>query len=150
MLSAMRFRLFALAILLCATSARVAAAESRIFQSEKHAFRVATLVGGLAYPWSLAFLPDGRMLVTERPGRLCIVSQDFRLDPRPVDGVPQVAAAGQGGMFDVVLHPKYAENGWIYLSYSGLGDGGWSTELMRAKLDGHRLTQQQVLFRLEP
>ncbi len=150
MLFTMRFRLLALVVLLCVISARAAVAESRIYQPEKHAFRVVTLVGGLAYPWSLAFLPDGRMLVTERPGRLRIVSQDFRLDPRPVDGVPQVATAGQGGMFDVVLHPKYAENGWIYLSYSGPGDGGWGTELMRAKLDGHRLTQQQVLFRLEP
>ena len=150
MLSAMRFRLFVLAVVLCMTFAQAAAAENRTFQSEKHVFRVVTLVEGLAHPWSLAFLPDGRMLVTERPGRLRIVSKDFRLDPKPVEGVPQVAAVGQGGLFDVVPHPKYAENGWIYLSYSGPGAGGWSTELMRAKLDGHRLVQSQVLFRLEP
>jgi len=126
------------------------AAESKTLQSEKHAFRIVTLVQGLQHPWSLAFLPDGRMLVTERPGRLRVVSREFKLDPKPVEGAPRVAAVGQGGMFDVVLHPKYPENGWIYLAYNGPGDGGHGTELLRAKLDGHRLTQERVLFRLEP
>ena len=126
------------------------AAETKPIQSEKHAFRIVTLVAGLAHPWSLAFLPDGRMLVTERGGRLRVVSKGFKLDPRPVEGTPQVAAVGQGGLFDVVLHPKYAENGWIYLAYNGAGAGGHGTELMRAKLEGHRLAQGEVLFRLEP
>jgi len=139
-----------LAIALGTAAAPAAAAQSKIFQSEKHAFRVVTLVEGLANPWSLAFLPDGRMLVTERRGRLRVVSKDFKLDPKPVEGVPRVAAVGQGGLFDVVLHPKFAENGWIYLAYNGPGDAGHGTELMRAKFEGHRLTQQQVLFRLEP
>ncbi|MBI2224323.1 MAG: PQQ-dependent sugar dehydrogenase, partial [Betaproteobacteria bacterium] len=130
--------------------ASAAAAESKTLQSEKHAFRIVTLVQGLKYPWSLAFLPDGRMLVTERAGRLRIVSKEFTLDPKPVDGAPRVVAVGQGGMFDVVPHPKYAENGWIYLAYNGPGDRGHGTELLRAKLDGHRLTQERVLFRLEP
>jgi glucose/arabinose dehydrogenase len=143
-------RLARLVVVLCIATLPAMAAKSRAVQSEKHAFRLVTLVEGLAHPWSLAFLPDGRMLVTERPGRLRVVAKDFKLDPRPVEGVPQVAAVGQGGLFDVVLHPQYAENGWVYLSYSGPGEGGWSTELMRAKLDGHRLVQPQVLFRLEP
>jgi len=125
-------------------------AQGRVVRSEKHAFRVVTLVEGLSYPWSIAFLPDGRMLVTERDGRLRVVSKDFRLEPRPVEGVPRVVATGQGGLFDVALHPRYAENGWIYLAYNGAGNGGWGTELMRAKLDGHRLVEQQVLFRMEP
>ncbi|MFN7087374.1 MAG: PQQ-dependent sugar dehydrogenase [Burkholderiales bacterium] len=137
-------------IVMSCAAAVPAFAAGEVLQSEKHAFRIVTLVTGLAYPWSLAWLPDGRMLVTERPGRLRIVSKDFKLDPQAVAGVPQVAAVGQGGLFDVVLHPKHAENGWIYLSYSGPGAGGWGTELTRAKLDGHRLTQQQLLFRLEP
>jgi glucose/arabinose dehydrogenase len=141
-------RPFALAALLLVTSA-VLAAESPI-HSQKHAFRVVTLVQKLEHPWSLAFLPDGRILLTERPGRLRIVSGDFKLDPKPVEGVPRVAAVGQGGLFDVALHPQYADNGWVYLAYSGQGDGGWSTELMRARLDGQRLTQPQLLFRLEP
>jgi len=139
-----------LAIAMCIAAGPAAAVESRTLQSEKHAFRIVTLVQGLQHPWSLAFLPDGRMLVTERPGRLRMVSKDFALDPKPIEGSPRVVAVGQGGMFDVVLHPKYAENGWIYLAYSGPGDGGHGTELLRAKLDGHRLTQEQVLFRLEP
>lgn len=139
-----------LAIAMCIAAAPAAAAESKTLQSEKHAFRIVTLVQGLQHPWSLAFLPDGRMLVTERAGRLRIVSKDFNLDPKPIEGVPRVAAVGQGGMFDVVLHPNYSENGWIYLAYNGPGDGGHGTELLRARLDGHRLAQERVLFRLEP
>ncbi|MBI4205831.1 MAG: PQQ-dependent sugar dehydrogenase, partial [Betaproteobacteria bacterium] len=131
-------------------AAGAAAAQTKTFQSQKHAFRVVTLVEGLAHPWSLAFLPDGQMLITERPGRLRTVSRDFKLDPRPVEGVPRVVATGQGGMFDVALHPNYPENGWLYLAYNGPGEGGWGTELMRGKLEGQRLTQTQVLFRLEP
>jgi glucose/arabinose dehydrogenase len=126
------------------------AAQTKTFQSEKHAFRIATVVAGLSHPWSLAFLPDGRLLITERSGQLRLVSAAFKLDPRPVEGTPRVIATGQGGMFDVALHPNFAENGWIYLAYNGPGDGGWGTELVRGKLDGHRFTQLQLLFRLEP
>src|SRR5687768_7056888 len=90
------------------------AGEAKTVRSEKQSFRVVTLVEGLQNPWSIAWLPDGRMLVTERPGRLRIVSPDFKLDPKPVEGLPRVVAVGQGGLFDVVLHPRYKENGWIY------------------------------------
>ena len=126
------------------------AAERKPVRSDKHAFEVVTLVQGLEHPWSIAWLPDGRMLVTERAGRLRIVSKDFQLDPKPVEGLPKIVASGQGGLFDVVLHPRYKENGWIYISYNGAGDGGHGTELMRAKLDGYRLVESQVLFRLQP
>jgi len=125
-------------------------AQQRSFSSEKHSFRLVTLVEGLENPWSIAFLPDGGMLVTERPGRLRIVSKDFRLEPTPVEGLPPIVEAGQGGLFDVVLHPRYAENGWIYISYNGAGSGGWGTELLRARLEGNRLADTQVLFRLQP
>jgi aldose sugar dehydrogenase len=128
----------------------LASAADSAIRSEKHAFRVVPVVEGLAHPWSMAWLPDGRMLVTERAGRLRVVGKNFKLDPRPVEGLPQIAAVGQGGLFDVVLHPRYVENGWIYLAYSGPGDGGHGTELMRAKLDGHKLVDQQVLFRMLP
>ena len=79
---------------------------SAVINSEKHAFRVVTLLKGLEYPWSLAFLPDGRMLVTERAGRLRLVGQDLRLDPKPIAGLPDVAATGQGGLWSthVFLH----------------------------------------------
>jgi glucose/arabinose dehydrogenase len=126
------------------------AGERKPIRSEKHAFDVITLVEGLENPWSMAWLPDGRMLVTERAGRLRIVSKDFKLDPNPVEGLPKIVVGGQGGLFDVVLHPQYKENGWIYISFVGPGEGGRGTELMRAKLDGHRLVSQQSLFKLAP
>ncbi|MEX0959379.1 MAG: PQQ-dependent sugar dehydrogenase [Burkholderiales bacterium] len=144
---------FVSAALLIATLASpfsVSHAAERMFDSEEHAFRLVTLVEGLQNPWSMAFLPDGRMLVTERPGRLRIVSGDFKLDPNPVEGLPRITATGQGGLFDVVLHPDYKDNRWVYLAYNGPGDGGWGTELMRARLDGHRLVDAEVLFRMEP
>ena len=123
---------------------------SVVINSEKHAFRVVTLLKGLEYPWSVAFLPDGRMLVTERVGRLRLVGQDFRLDPKPIAGLPDVVAQGQGGLFDVVLHPDYAQNGWIYWAYNAPGAGGWGTALARGKLQGSRMTEVQVLFSMQP
>jgi glucose/arabinose dehydrogenase len=123
---------------------------AQTIQSEKHAFRVATLTRGLQNPWSIAFLPDGRMLVTERAGRLRIVGKDSRLDPRPVEGLPEIVANGQGGLLDVVLHPQYAENGWIYFSYSAPGPEGWGTAMARGKLNGYRMTDVQLLFSMEP
>jgi len=118
--------------------------------SEKHRFRVTTVVSGLEHPWGLAFLPDGRMLVTERPGRLRIVDPRGHLDPRPLDGLPPITAAGQGGLLDVVLHPEHAKNGWIYLSFAAPGSGGHGTEVLRARLVGHELRDVQVLFRMTP
>ena len=132
----------------------VAPVTAQTIQSEKHAFRVVTLVRGLENPWSIAFLPDGRMLVTERAGRLRMVSKDFKLDPKPVEGLPEIVANGQGGLLDVVLHPQYADNGWIYWSYNAPGAGGWGTAMARGKLGGdikgHRMTDVQVLFSMEP
>jgi glucose/arabinose dehydrogenase len=117
-------------------------------KSDEHAFRVVNLVEGLDHPWSLAFLPDGRMLVTERPGRLNLLSPDFKRTN--IAGVPRVAASVQGGLLEVALHPRFSENRIIYLSYSGPGEGGASTELMRAKLGATRLEDAQVIFRQEP
>lgn len=127
-----------------------ALATAQTIQSEKHAFRVVTLTRGLENPWSMAFLPDGRMLVTERAGRLRIVGRDFKLDPKPVEGLPEVVANGQGGLFDVVPHPQYADNGWIYFSWNAPGPGGWGTAMARARLNGYRLTDVQLLFSMEP
>ncbi|MCW5606367.1 MAG: PQQ-dependent sugar dehydrogenase, partial [Burkholderiales bacterium] len=81
-------------------AAAPAAAQPQTVKSEKHDFRVVTLVRGLQNPWSMAFLPDGRMLVTERAGRLRIVGKDFKLDPKPVEGLPEIVASGQGGLLD--------------------------------------------------
>ena len=121
-----------------------------VINSEKHSFRVVTLLTALENPWSVAFLPDGRMLVTERAGRLRLVGQDFRLDPKPIAGLPDVVSQGQGGLFDVVLHPEHAQNGWIYWAYNAPGAGGWGTALARGKLQGSRMTEVQVLFSMKP
>jgi len=113
-------------------------------------FRAVTLTEGLEYPWGLAFLPDGKMLVTERPGRLRLIGADGRLDPRPIAGVPAVAAVGQGGLLDVALHPEFARNGWVYLSYAAHGPGGYGTEVARARLEGHALRNLKVIFSMRP
>jgi glucose/arabinose dehydrogenase len=125
------------------------AALAQTLKSDEHEFRVVKLVEGLEHPWGLAFLPDGRMLVTERPGRLRIV-KDGKLDPQAVSGVPQVAVHGQGGLLDVALHPRYAENNFVYLSYAARGGDGVGTEVARGKLAGNRLENVQVLFRQQP
>ena len=124
--------------------------KQQLIHSEKHSFRIVPLLAGLENPWSIAFLPDGRMLVTERAGRLRLVSQDFKLDPKPIDGLPEVIANGQGGLFDVVLHPQHAQNGWIYWAYNAPGTGGLGTALARGKLQGQRMTEVQVLFSMQP
>ena len=126
-----------------------ALAAAQDIRSEEHAFRIARLVQELDHPWSVAFLPDGRMLVTERPGRLRVVSGG-KLDPQPIAGLPEVVAQGQGGLFDIVLHPRFSENSLVYFSYNGRGPGGSGTELARAKLVGTRLENVQVLFRQDP
>lgn len=123
--------------------------EGRTVRSEKEEFRVVRLVEGLEHPWGLAVLPDGALLVTERPGRLRVV-RPWTLDPRPVEGLPPIAARGQGGLLDVALHPRYAETGWVYLSYAGAGPGGVGTEVLRGRLREHRLEDVEVIFRMEP
>jgi glucose/arabinose dehydrogenase len=129
-------------------SALVSAAVETL-RSEEHSFRVVRLVEGLEHPWGLAFLPDGRMLVTERPGRLRIVL-DGKLERQPVSGLPKIVARGQGGLLDVALHPDFAANGLVYLAYAGPGRGGVSTEVARGRLVGNQLEGVQVIFRQEP
>ncbi|MFY9128473.1 MAG: PQQ-dependent sugar dehydrogenase [Limnohabitans sp.] len=149
----MKFEIYrSLLIILMCMSCHLSWAQDRqqLIHSEKHSFRIVPLLAGLENPWSIAFLPDGRMLVTERAGRLRLVTQDFKLDPKPIDGLPEVIANGQGGLFDVVLHPQHAQNGWIYWAYNAPGTGGWGTALARGKLQGQRMTEVQVLFSMQP
>jgi len=128
----------------------VAPCEAQTVRTQEYSLRVVTIVQGLEHPWALAFLPDGRMLITERPGRLRIIDRNRKLEPQPVPGLPRVAATGQGGLLDVALHPRFAENGLVYLSYSARGDGGVSTEVARGRLAGNRLEDVQVIFRQLP
>jgi len=127
-----------------------ALASSPVVQTEDYAVRVVTVVRGLEHPWGLAFLPDGRMLVTERPGRLRVVGADGKLDPTPVAGLPSVEEFGQGGLLDVVLHPKFKENGLVYLSYAARGQGGVGTEVARGRLQGNQLVDVRTIFRADP
>ena len=111
---------------------------------------IATVAKGLAHPWSIAFLPDGRMLVTERPGRLRYVARDGALS-EPIAGLPAVYAQGQGGLLDVVLDPAFAKNSTIYLSYAEPADDGTNgTAVARARLDGQNLKDLKVIFRQQP
>ena len=104
---------------------------------------------GLEHPWGLAFLPDGRMLVTERPGRLRLVSKSGELSP-PLTGVPQVYARGQGGLLDVALSPTFAQDQLVYLSFAEPGGPGGSTAVARGRLGGRGLEGTQVIWRQEP
>ena len=129
---------------------RLAQADTYAVQSAKHAFHVNKVLDGLENPWSMAFLPDGRMLITERAGRLRLVTKSFQLHPTPIAGLPKIKAAGQGGLFDVAIHPDYAANGWIYWAYNEPGAGGWGTALARGKLQGTQMTSVEVLFSMRP
>jgi glucose/arabinose dehydrogenase len=113
--------------------------------------RPETVATGLDHPWALAFLPDGRFLVTERPGRMRLVQADGRIGP-PLGGVPEVAAGGQGGLLDLVLDSGFATNRELFFCYSEPGPGGNSTALARARLaeDGSRLEQVRVIFSARP
>ncbi len=121
------------------------------FPSSAGELVVETVASGLEHPWGLAFLPDGRMLVTERPGRLRIVSSDGALS-RPLTGLPSVAGRGQGGLLDVALDPKFAENRLIYFSFSEPRVGGNGTSVARGQLNanGTGLENVAVIFRQMP
>ena len=124
------------------------AAEQR-FPSSAGDISVQTVASGLVYPWSLAFLPDGRMLVTERPGRMRIVSRNGQLS-RPLRNVPTVFAAGQGGLLDVILDRDFVLNRTIYFSYAEPFNGGGRTTLALARLDdkeGPQLADVKVIYR---
>jgi len=119
-----------------------------LIAEEKTHFRVTTVVQGLTHPWSMAFLPDDRILITERPGHLRLIEKG-RLHPQAISGLPGIAAEGQGGLLDIVLHPDYQKNGWIYFSYSAEDENGIGTEVARARLKGMKLTHLQIIFRVE-
>jgi glucose/arabinose dehydrogenase len=108
-----------------------------------------TFATGLVNPWAIEFLPDGRALVTERPGRLRLVSRSGQLSA-PLSGVPAVFAQGQGGLLDVALDPQFAQNQTIYLSFAEPGDGGAGTAVARARLTDGGLQDVRVIYRQQP
>ena len=117
--------------------------------AEQHKIRVTTLVHGLDHPWAMAFLPDGNILITERPGRLRIV-RGGALDPQPMAGIPQVRAVRTAGLLDLVLHPKFAENRLIYFTYSKPGpDNNLAVTLARGRYEKTGLADVRDLFSCE-
>src|SRR5918992_1330966 len=124
----------------CALALGVAAPLAGQYPSQTDPIRVVPVVEGLDEAWSIAFLPGGDMLVTEQPGRLRLI-RDGRLQPEPIAGTPQVRYQGQGGLLDVALHPQFATNRLVYLSYSKPNADGTegTTAIVRGRLDGNRL-----------
>ena len=142
------------AAIICSVAAFApsAMAQKLLFTND-YKVKVVTLVEGLRNPWAVAFLPDGRMLVTERRGTLRVIDGG-KLVEKSVEGIPTVTEFGQGGLMDVALHPKYADNGWIYWTYNAVEAGLHGTEVARGKLGGTkaapRMTDVQVLFKMSP
>ena len=124
--------------------------EPMIFDTaEQPQVRMVVVARGLEHPWGLAFLPDGGLLVTERPGRLRIVREGV-LDPAPVGGVPEVYAQGLAGLMDVALHPRFVENRFVYLTYSKPAGEGALVTLARGRLTGRGLAEVRDLFQSDP
>lgn len=126
-----------------------ARADDGAIGTERGPIRLVTVARGLERPWGMAFLPDGRLLVTEKPGRLRVVGADGKVGP-PLAGVPAVDAAGQGGLLDVALDPEFAANRLVYLSYAEPRDGGNGTAVARGRLTESGLADVRVIFRQQP
>ncbi len=123
-----------------------------LIDTEEISITIDTLATGLENPWGMAFLPDGRILIAERPGRLRVFAMG-ELRDAPVQGIPEIWDHGQGGLLDVVLHPDYDENGWIYLAYAspyGEEEGTGNTSISRGKLTGNSFTEMELIFQGEP
>ncbi|MEZ5040567.1 MAG: PQQ-dependent sugar dehydrogenase [Saprospiraceae bacterium] len=122
-----------------------------VFKAEDLSYRLETVTTGVDVPWGMTFLPNGDMLITDRNGKLYRQQKAGKL--QPIGGVPAVAAEGQGGLLDIELHPKFAENNWLYISYSKPHDtesGKATTAIMRATLQGNALVEQKLLFEALP
>ena len=123
--------------------------DTRIVKTEKVSFQVETYADGFEIPWGMAFLPDNRMMVTDRIGDLWIVEKDGK-DKLKVSGeIPNVRSKGQGGMLDVAVHPDFNTNSYIYLSFSDYSENKSHTSLIRAKLVNNSLVNSQIIFRPE-
>lgn len=122
---------------------------AEIIGTEKAKVNATILIENLDHPWSLAFLPNGHMLITERSGDL-LLFDDKGKNRQRIRGLPDSEAYGQGGLLDVRPHPDFANNQWLYISYAAEGENGVGTEVSRGKLQGTQLTQVEKLFQLQP
>ena len=122
-----------------------------IYKSSYHNYTVEIVTKGLYYPWSIAFLPSGNILISEKKTPALRLINDGKLHPLPIAGIPQnIDSSGQGGLLDVLVHPNFENNKTIFLSYSGAGLGGKGTEVIRATLQDHQLVNIQKIFSMEP
>jgi len=121
------------------------AEETNTFTSELADFRVEDVIDGLTIPWSIAFLPSGDILITEKAGQL-LLFQNGRLSD-PIEGIPEVWNHGQGGLLDLALHPQYAQNGWVYLSFSATEDGRKGmTRIVRGRIKDGQWIDEETIF----
>lgn len=131
-------------------SLKPALSGNQVVKSEVQNFLVDTVVSGLAVPWGLEFLPNGDLLIAERSAKLFRFTND---ELQEISGLPEIMVKGQGGLMDLELHPDYEENGWLYISYSGYADDNREegcTNVMRARLNGNQLVDQEVIFNGTP
>ena len=140
----LRYLLMLVATSMLVTVASTASAQ-RVYYAAHHDYRVVTVAEGLLRPYSMAWLPSGDMLVTEMPGQLRIV-RDGLLLPEAVPGVPEVFYTGQGGLFEVIPHPNFSENRWIYLSYAKEEGDTSVTAVVRGRLENDRLSNVVEIF----
>lgn len=129
--------------------ATVSAMANPNFSSVKADFRLETVAQNLEHPWSLAFLPDGSMLVTEREGQLRVI-RNGTLVQAPISGVPELVVSGQGGLLDVILHPEFEQNQILFLSYAHRNREGMTTRVARARLNDDQLTEVEIIFEALP
>lgn len=128
------------------TAEPVVGSDARSFETELYPIRVVTLAEGLTFPYSMTFLPDGSMLLTELEGRMRLVRNGV-LQPDPIPGTPEVYyVPGRGGLMDVILHPDFAENRWVYFTYDKPGERGATPAVARGTLDGNRLNDVIDIF----
>ena len=144
----MRVRAVPLCLLLSITALPGCSIASEDVPTDQGPVKLTTVAENLEHPWGMAFLPDGRVLVTERPGRLRIVSMDGEVS-EPIAGIPRVYAVGQGGLLDVAIDRNSA-NGLVYVSYAEPRSDGSGTSVARGRLTGGRLVDVQVIFRQQP
>jgi glucose/arabinose dehydrogenase len=142
------FRCMALALALPGVAA---AQKTQLLKSSDYTLQVTELNAELQSPWGMAFLPDGRLLVSQKSGSIALLSRDGRRIEQTITGLPRVASQGQGGLLDVVLDPEFATTPWLYWSYAEPGEGGLSgTTVARAKLINDRLQATEIIYRQIP
>lgn len=140
-------KIFCLFLVIC--SMQMTFGQSKSFESAQHNFDVTVIIDNLRSPWGMAFLPDGNLLVTERPGKLRFV-QNWKLVDKEITGLPEIREIGQGGLLGIALHPDFENNQWVYLSYAGKEGSYYGTEVLRGRLQGMSLVNVETIFKALP